>query len=69
MKRIVRLMICLMVSFTLMEAPIIDSEHAEMITTDTVVDNMERNQVRQKDVNFIERSDVKKQIMGLGGEC
>lgn len=66
MKRIVRLIICLMVSFTLMEAPIINSAQAGMITTDTVVENMERAQTQQKVVDFIERSDVKDQMMSLG---
>ena len=63
MKRIVRLIIIFMVSLTLIESPIINTAHAGMITTDTVVQNMTRAETQQKVLRFIERSDVKNQMI------
>ncbi len=66
MKWLVKLMLCWMISFSLVNFPIIKSAHAGMITTGTVVDQMTRAQSHQKVVDFMGRKDVKDQMVKLG---
>lgn len=66
MKFAVRLMLCLMISFSLVEIPMMKSAHAGMITTNVVVENLTRTQTEQKVVEFIGRSDVRGQMIKLG---
>lgn len=66
MKRIIRMMICLLISFTLIETPMLNTAEAGMIRTSSVVENMTRTQTQNKVIEFMERSDVKKQMVSLG---
>lgn len=66
MKLLVRLMLCWMISFTLVELPMMKSAHAGMITTGSVVDNLTRAQDHQKVVDFMGRKEVKDQMIKLG---
>lgn len=66
MKFMVRSMLCLMISFSLVEIPMINSAHAGMITTNAVVEVMTRTQTEQKVVEFMSRGDVKEQMIKLG---
>lgn len=66
MKQITRFILGLIISFTLIEAPIIQTAQGGMIATDTVVETMTRAQTQQKVIDFIERNDVKNQIISLG---
>jgi hypothetical protein len=65
MKFLVRMMLCLILSFTLIELPIIKSAHAGMISTARVVE-MSRNEGEQKVQNFMSRKDVQAQFVKLG---
>jgi len=66
MKRIARLMLYLLISCTLIEAPILKTANAGMISTYLLVEDMTRAQNQQKVIEFIERSDVKNQMINLG---
>ena len=66
MKLLVRMMLCLMISFTLVELPIIKSAHAGMIATNDAVEIMSRTESAQKVANFIDRQDVKDQLVKMG---
>lgn len=66
MKWLVKLMLCWMISFTLIELPIMKSAHAGMITTGAVVEKMSRSQDQQKVADFMSRNDVKDQMVKLG---
>lgn len=66
MKLTVRLMLCWMLSFSLIDLPMMKSAHAGMITTNAVVEVMTRTQTEQKVVEFMGRNDVKEQMMKLG---
>jgi hypothetical protein len=66
MKLLVRMMLCLMISFTLIQLPIIKSAHAGMIATNEAVEIMTRAQSHQKVSNFIDRKDVQEQLVKLG---
>ncbi len=57
MKILVRMMLCLMISFTLIELPIMKSAHASMITT---------NEVLTEVANFMDRKDVQDQMVKFG---
>lgn len=66
MKTLVRMMLCLMISFTLIELPIMKSAHASMITTNEVVTEMTRAQSQEKLANFMDRKDVQEQMVRFG---
>lgn len=66
MKLTVRLMLCWMISFSLIELPMMKSAHAGMITTDAVVEVMTRTQTEAKVMEFMSRGDVKEQMVKLG---
>jgi hypothetical protein len=66
MKTIVRFIICLMISLTLVEIPMMKSAHAEMISTHVVVDNMSRIQTQQKIIEFMGTSEVQNHLIKLG---
>ena len=55
-----------MISFTLIEAPILNTAQAGMITTNVLVEDMTRAETQQKVINFMERADVKNQMISLG---
>lgn len=59
-------MLCWMISFSLIEIPMMKAAHAGMITTDAVVEVMTRTQTEAKVVEFMGRSDVKEQMIKLG---
>lgn len=65
MKILVRMMLCLMISFTLVELPIMKA-HAGMITTNEVVTEMTRAQSHQKVASFMDRKDVQEQMVKFG---
>lgn len=67
MKWLVRFMLCWMISFTLIELPMMKSAYAgNMITTSTVVDQMSRAQDQQRVAEFMNRQDVQDQMVKLG---
>jgi hypothetical protein len=66
MKRIARLILYLLISFTLIEAPVLKTANAGMISTAHLVEDMTRAQNQQKVIEFIERSEVKNQLISLG---
>lgn len=66
MKFVVRTMLCFMISFSLVEIPMMKSAHASMIKTNAVVEVMNRTQTEQKVVEFMGRGDVKAQMVNLG---
>ena len=67
MKWLVRMMLCWIISFTLIEVPMMKSAYAgNMIATSTVVDNMSRAADQQRVVEFMGRQDVQDQMVKLG---
>jgi hypothetical protein len=66
MKLLVRMMLCLMISFTLIQLPIIKSAHAGMIATNEAVEIMTRAESHQKVSTFMARQDVKEQLIKFG---
>jgi hypothetical protein len=66
MKFLVRMMLCLIISFTLIQLPIMKSAHAGMITTNDAVEIMTRAQSHEKVANFIDRQDVQDQLVKFG---
>jgi hypothetical protein len=66
MKTLVRMMLCLILSFTLIELPIMKSARASMISTNEAVEILSRTESHQKVANFIERNDVKDQLIKFG---
>lgn len=67
MKWLVRMMLCWIISFTLIEVPMMKSAYAgNMIATATVVDNMSRAMDQQRVVEFMGRQDVQDQMVKLG---
>lgn len=66
MKILVRMMLCLMISFTLVELPIMKSAHAGMITTNQVVTEMTRAESQERVANFMDRKDVQDQMVKFG---
>ena len=67
MKTLVRILLCLVISFTLVELPVVKSAHASgMISTDQVIDHLSRAQDQQKVVEFMGRKEVKDQMIKLG---
>ncbi len=67
MKFAIRMLLCLMISFSLTEFPIMKS-HAQtgMITTGDAVTYMTRTQNQDKVAHFLSRTDVKDQLIKLG---
>ena len=66
MNVLVKLMLCWMISFSLIQFPMMKSAHAGMISTDHVVDTMMRSQDHQKVVEFMGRDEVKAEMVKLG---
>lgn len=66
MKTLVRMMLCLIISFTLIELPVMKSAHASMITTNQVVSEMTRVESHERVANFMDRKDVQDQMIKLG---
>jgi len=67
MKILVRFLLCLMISFTLIELPIMKSAHAQsMISTDQVIDHLTRAQDQQKVMEFMGRKEVNDKMIKLG---
>ncbi|HXH29326.1 MAG TPA: PA2779 family protein [Bacteriovoracaceae bacterium] len=65
MKFLVRLMLCFMISFSLTELPIMQA-HAGMINTSQAIVHMDRAQGEKNVVDFLNRSEVKAQLVKLG---
>lgn len=66
MKLLVRMMLCLMLSFTLSMVPVVKSAHAGMIATNEAVDFMTRAESHAKVAEFMNRDDVKKHFEKMG---
>lgn len=67
MKFLVRMMLCLMISFTLVEFPVLKSQaYAGMITTSEAAAEMSRADADKKMSEFLDRGDVKAQLVKLG---
>lgn len=67
MKTLVRMMLCLMISFTLVEFPIMKSHaQAGMISTGDALTEMARQDHQNKVQAFMSRDDVKAQFVKLG---
>lgn len=67
MKWLAKLMLCWMISFTLIEVPLMKSAYAgNMIATSSVVDQMSRTQDQQRVTEFMGRQDVQDQLIKLG---
>ena len=65
MKFLVRMLLCLMISFTLVELPIMKA-HAGMITTTEAIAEMTRAEGASTVNEFLARTDVKDQLVKLG---
>lgn len=65
MKYLIRTMFCLVISFTLVELPIMKA-HASMISTSEALDLMNRDQAEKNVSEFLKRGDVKEQLVKLG---
>jgi hypothetical protein len=67
MKTAVRLILCFMLSFTMVELPMMKSAHAAgMISTSSAIELMNRADHQAKVVNFLSRADVQKQLIQFG---
>lgn len=67
MNFIARTLLCFMISFVLVEFPITKSHaQAGMISTSEALNQMSRTQGEKNISNFLERSDVKDQLVKLG---
>lgn len=66
MKLLVRMMLCLIISFTLSMVPVVKSAHAGMIATNEAVDIMTRAESSAKVSTFMDRKDVQDQLIKLG---
>lgn len=65
MKFMNRMLLCFMISFSLVNFPVMKA-HAEMITTVDALDNMTRAQGEATVGEFLKRDDVKNQLVKLG---
>jgi hypothetical protein len=65
MKMFTRMMICLMISFTLVELPVMKA-HAGMISTTEVMTEITRAEASANVTNFLARTDVMDQLIKLG---
>lgn len=65
MKFLVRMLLGLMISFSIVNFPVMKA-HAGMITTTEAVQEMTRAQGEQTVANFLGRDDVKKELIKLG---
>ena len=61
-----RIMLCFLISFTLVHVPIMKTAHAGMISTGDAVSEMSRTESHKKVADFLKRDDVKKQFMKFG---
>lgn len=66
MKILVRMMLCFVISFTLVQLPIVKSAHAGMISTQEAVSIMTRAESHQKVSDFMLRKDVQDQLVKFG---
>lgn len=67
MKFLVRMMLCFTISFTLVEFPILKAQaHAGMINTTDALKEMSRAQGEKNVAEFLNRTDVKDQLVKLG---
>ncbi len=67
MKTITRLLLCLMISFTLVEIPLMKAEaHAGLISTRDALDLVKRSESEKTVSDFLGRSDVKEQLIKMG---
>lgn len=67
MKTAARLILCFMLSFTMVELPMMKSAHAAgMISTSSAIELMNRAEHQAKVVNFLSRTDVQKQLIQFG---
>lgn len=67
MKLLVRMVLCLMISFSLVELPILKAQaHAGMISTTEAVAEMSRGQNEQSVNEFLSRNDVRNELTRLG---
>ena len=65
MKFLIRMMLCLMISFTLTELPVMKAQ-ASMISTSEAFDFTKRDQAEKNVSEFLHRGDVKDQLVKLG---
>lgn len=65
MKYLIRMMLCLMISFTLTELPVMQAK-ASMITTSEAFDSTKRDLAQKNVSDFLHRGDVKEQLVKLG---
>lgn len=67
MKFSVRLLLCFMISFSLVEFPILKAQaHAGMISTSEVVADLTRADSEKAVLTFLDRSEVREQLTKLG---
>lgn len=65
MQTLARMLLCLVISFTLVQLPVTKA-HAGMITTSEVVKELSRTQGEKTVAKFLDRDDVKKELIALG---
>jgi hypothetical protein len=65
MKIFVRLLLCFMISTTMIELPVMQA-HAGMISTTEALHEMSRSQGEADIQDFLKRDDVQKQLMSFG---
>lgn len=66
MKNIVRLMLCFIISFTIIESQNSQHAHAEMIPTKVVLDDMIRAKHIVKINHFLDRTESEEKLIELG---
>lgn len=66
MKLLVRMMLCLIISFTLVNVPMMKTAHAGMIATNEAVEIMSRAESNEKVASFMVRKDVQEQLIKFG---
>lgn len=67
MQILVRFILCLMISFSLVELPLMKAQaHAGMISTHKALDLMKRADSEKKVAEFMGRTDVTQQLIKLG---
>ena len=66
MKLLVRMMLCLIISFTLVNVPMMKTANAGMIATNEAVEIMSRAESNEKVANFMVRKDVQEQLIKFG---
>ncbi len=66
MKYAVRLVLALMISFTLTEIPIMRAQAGTLISTHQAVENFNRSHGEQNIRDFLQRGDVQEKLVALG---